>query len=221
MGRLGQLPRVEFRRRADELLERFDLVGAASRPVRTYSGGMRRRLDIAAALVSDPTVLFLDEPTTGLDLQSRNELWNMIRELSRGGTTIVLTTQYLEEADQLADRIAVIDNGRLIANDTPNALKAALGATVIEIGLADASAASHTADIMTSLAKTRVEVQGQSVIVRSNQATATLVSGLHLMEEAALVPISLHVREPSLDDAFLQLTGHGVQPAAAPTGASR
>ena len=122
IGRLAQLPRSAFVPRADELLDRFGLTDAASRPVRGYSGGMRRRLDVAAALVAGPPVVFLDEPTTGLDLQSRNGLWQMIRELVRGGTTVVLSTQYLEEADRLADRIAVIDHGRVIANDTPAAL---------------------------------------------------------------------------------------------------
>jgi len=208
MGRLGQLSRAQFRRRADELLERFDLVGAAARPVRTYSGGMRRRLDIAAALVASPTVLFLDEPTTGLDLQSRNGLWDMIRELVHAGTTIVLTTQYLEEADQLADRIAVIDNGRVIANDTPVALKATLGSTVIEIGLPDEASAVRTGGVLSSLTATQVHVHDASVTLRSNQPTPTLVTALRLMEQAALEPTTLHVREPSLDDAFLQLTGH-------------
>jgi ABC-2 type transport system ATP-binding protein len=133
IGRLSQLPRAAFRRRADELLERFDLTGAAARTVREYSGGMRRRLDVAAALVARPDVLFLDEPTTGLDLSSRNGLWSLIRELVSEGTTVVLTTQYLEEADRLADAIAIVDEGRVIANDTPTALKAALGATVLEM----------------------------------------------------------------------------------------
>jgi len=137
IGRLVHLPRREAARRIDALLDRFQLVAAADRPVRTYSGGMRRRIDLAAALVNRPPVLFLDEPTTGLDPYSRNEVWAMIGELVDDGTTVVLTTQYLEEADRLASRVAVIDEGRVIANDPPAQLKARLGSTVIEIGLAD------------------------------------------------------------------------------------
>src|SRR5438874_26368 len=129
VGLLAQLVRSRILRRAAELLERFDLTSAADRPLRTYSGGMRRRLDIAASLMQRPPVLFLDEPTTGLDITSRNELWEMIRELVNEGTTVLLTTQYLEEADRLAGRIAVVDEGRVIANDTPEALKSQLGST--------------------------------------------------------------------------------------------
>src|SRR5512133_1217767 len=135
VGILGQMQRADVMPRAEELLRRFDLSGAADRPLRTYSGGMRRRLDVAASLMPRPPVLFLDEPTTGLDLPSRGELWDMIRELVSDGTTVLLTTQYLEEADRLANRIAVVDDGRVIANDTPDRLKAQLGSTVVEIGL--------------------------------------------------------------------------------------
>src|SRR5215470_1866790 len=134
IGRLSQMPSRRIAPRADELLERFELVDAADRPVRTYSGGMRRRLDVAASLVHRPPVLFLDEPTTGLDLQSRGELWNMIRELVDAGTTVLLTTQYLEEADRLAHRVAVVDRGAVIAEGTPEELKSRLGATVVELG---------------------------------------------------------------------------------------
>src|ERR671919_497750 len=137
IGKLAQLPRDRILPRAGELLERFELTEAADRPSRTYSGGMRRRLDVAAALMRRPPVLFLDEPTTGLDLHSRNELWEMIRELVAEGTTVLLTTQYLEEADRLANHIAVVDEGRVIANDTPSALKSQLGSTVVEIALPD------------------------------------------------------------------------------------
>src|SRR5918992_2534477 len=136
IGRLTQMETPAIMPRAAELLDRFDLIEAADRPVRTYSGGMRRRLDVAAALVPRPPVLFLDEPTTGLDLHSRNALWDMINELVRDGTTVLLTTQYLEEADRLADRIAVVDLGRVIAEGTPSDLKARLGSTVLEILMA-------------------------------------------------------------------------------------
>src|SRR5690606_25926675 len=150
VGRLTHLPRREVTRRAGELLERFGLVEAADRPAKTYSGGMRRRLDLAAALVHRPPVLFLDEPTTGLDPASRNDLWQVIEELVADGTTLLLTTQYLEEADRLADRIAVIDHGRVIAEGTPAELKARLGGTVVGLKLPDpqtaARAATHLAD---------------------------------------------------------------------------
>src|SRR6266540_3896195 len=142
-GRLAQMPTADARTRADELLERFQLSDAGDRPARTYSGGMRRRLDVAAALVQRPPVVFLDEPTTGLDIFSREGLWEMIRELVAEGTTVLLTTQYLEEADRLADRIAVVDGGRVIANDTPFALKSQLGNTVIEMGMADGARAAQ------------------------------------------------------------------------------
>src|SRR5436190_16425198 len=137
IGRLTQLPRKAIEPRAAEILERFSLADAADRPVRTYSGGMRRRLDVGAALVHRPPVLFLDEPTTGLDPEGRNELWAVIRELVADGTTVLLTTQYLEEADRLAERIVVVDHGRVIADDTPAALKSDLGNTVTELGFGD------------------------------------------------------------------------------------
>ncbi|MDQ4108103.1 MAG: ATP-binding cassette domain-containing protein, partial [Actinomycetota bacterium] len=143
IGRLTQMETPAIMPRAAELLGRFGLIEAADRPVRTYSGGMRRRLDVAAALVPRPPVLFLDEPTTGLDLSSRNELWAMIRELVGDGTTVLLTTQYLEEADRLANRVAVIDHGHVIANDTPSALKAQLGSTVAELGFEDEATAER------------------------------------------------------------------------------
>src|SRR5918912_3109248 len=148
IGRLVHLPRRTIAEHAAELLERFELTDAADRPVRTYSGGMRRRIDLAAALMNRPPVLFLDEPTTGLDPYSRNEVWRMVEELVADGTTVVLTTQYLEEADRLASRVAVVDEGHVIANDTPARLKARLGSTVIEIGLADASTAQRAHDVL-------------------------------------------------------------------------
>src|SRR5436190_23311241 len=148
IGKLTQLPAADIGPRADELLRRFELTDAADRPSRTYSGGMRRRLDVAAALVHRPPVLFLDEPTTGLDLHSRNELWEMIRELVSDGTTVLLTTQYLEEADRLANRIAVVDVGRVIANDTPSHLKAQLGSTVVELGVRGAGRAERAEQLL-------------------------------------------------------------------------
>src|SRR5438128_1410026 len=148
IGRLAQLARPLIAPRADELLERFELSDAADRPLRTYSGGMRRRLDVAAALVQRPPVLFLDEPTTGLDLQSRNELWTTIRELVNSGTCVVLTTQYLEESDRLAHHVAVVDRGVIIAEGTPAELKAQLGSTVIELGLDSEQAAARSQSVV-------------------------------------------------------------------------
>ena len=206
IGRLAQLSRAEFRQRADELLERFDLAEAAKRPVRTYSGGMRRRLDVAAALVAHPPVLFLDEPTTGLDLQSRNELWDMIRELVADGTTVLLTTQYLEEADRLTQRIAVVDRGKVIANDTPAALKSALGSTVIEFGMDDSMAAIRAEHLLAEL-PARIECDGTSIRLTSNDGTRLLIGAMHLLDGHQLPPIAVEVREPSLDDVFLLLTG--------------
>ena len=207
MGRLAQLPRWEFRPRADALLERFGLAQAASRPVRTYSGGMRRRLDVAAALVARPPVLFFDEPTTGLDLISRGELWAVIRELVTDGTTVLLTTQYLEEADRLAGRIAVIDRGRVIADDTPAALKARLGSTVIEFGMADEQAAVRAAELLAQRG-TAPERDGSRVRLTSNDGAAVLIDAMHDLDSDRLRPTGVQVREPSLDDVFLLLTGH-------------
>src|SRR5437763_8432468 len=163
IGRLVHLPRQESARRSDALLERFDLTGAADRPVRTYSGGMRRRIDLAAALVNRPPVLFLDEPTTGLDPHSRNEVWAMIGELVADGTTVVLTTQYLEEADRLASRVAVVDEGRVIENDTPARLKARLGDTGIAIVLADAATANRAYAALTTAGIGSPELEEETV----------------------------------------------------------
>jgi ABC-2 type transport system ATP-binding protein len=219
-GSLAQLPRHEAKSRADELLERFGLRDAADRPVRTYSGGMRRRLDVAAALVQRPPVVFLDEPTTGLDIFSRNELWNMIRELVADGATVLLTTQYLEEADRLADRIAVVDDGRVIANDTPSILKAELGNTVIEMGMGDGARAARAEDLLTSTLDVRPERDGATVRLTSHDGSRMLMDVLRSLDDHDLAPATLAVREPSLDDVFLALTGHHAEgDAAAPAAA--
>jgi ABC-2 type transport system ATP-binding protein len=217
IGRLAQLSRSEFRPNADELLERFDLATAARRPVRTYSGGMRRRLDVAAALVAHPPVLFLDEPTTGLDLQSRNELWAVIRELVADGTTVLLTTQYLEEADRLTQRIAVIDRGQVIANDTPAALKADLGSTVIELGMDDSTASSRAEQLLARELQMRIERDGTSIRLTSHDGTRLLVDALHLLDQQQLSPTVVQVREPSLDDVFMLLTGRHAEDEQART----
>jgi ABC-type multidrug transport system ATPase subunit len=175
---------------------------------------MRRRLDIAAALVASPPVLFLDEPTTGLDPQSRIELWATIGELVADGTTVVLTTQYLEEADQLAERIMVIDHGRVIANDTPAALKSRLGSTVIELALPDEPAASRAEQILAALPAARIDRTGSSVRLTSNDGSGLLIAALHALDGAAVLPTAVRVRESSLDDAFLQLTGRHAEDLA-------
>jgi ABC-2 type transport system ATP-binding protein len=208
IGRLAQLPRSEILPRAAQLLERFELSDAADRPVRTYSGGMRRRLDVAAALVQRPPVLFLDEPTTGLDLHSRNALWAMMRELVANGTTVLLTTQYLEEADRLAHRVAVVDGGRIIANDTPAALKSRLGSTVIELGMSNETVAVRAADFLSRSLRLGPEREGDTIRFTSDDGSHLLIDVLRSLDGQALTPVRLAVREPSLDDVFLALTGH-------------
>src|SRR5919201_258425 len=180
----------------------------AARPARTYSGGMRRRLDVAAALVQRPPVVFLDEPTTGLDVFSRNALWAMIRELVAEGTTVLLTTQYLEEADRLAQRIAVVDGGRVIANDTPAALKGQLGNTVIELGMGDGSRAGRVGELLALILPGRPEQDGPTVRLTSDDGSRVLIDVLRLLDDQDLTPATLAVREPSMDDVFLALTGH-------------
>jgi daunorubicin resistance ABC transporter ATP-binding subunit len=220
-GRLAQLPGGDARVRADELLERFELTDAADRPARTYSGGMRRRLDVAAALVQRPPVVFLDEPTTGLDLFSRNALWEMIRELVADGTTVLLTTQYLEEADRLAHRIAVVDGGRVIANDTPAALKAQLGSTVIELRMGEAARALNAGDLIAERLHTQPERDGATVWLTSDDGSRLLIDVLRLLDDHQLAPATLAVREPSMDDVFLALTGHRAEADASSDGQRR
>jgi ABC-type multidrug transport system ATPase subunit len=206
------MPRPDIDPRAKQLLGRFDLTDAADRPVRTYSGGMRRRLDVAAALVSRPPVLFLDEPTTGLDLQSRGELWDMIRELVADGTTVLLTTQYMEEADRLAKRIAVIDRGKVIANDSPAALKSQMGGTVIELGMGKEAAAARAWEVLSRFQSGHAERDGTTVRYTTPDGAQFLIEALRSLDTERLSPVTLTVREPSLDDVFLSLTGHRAEP---------
>jgi daunorubicin resistance ABC transporter ATP-binding subunit len=213
VGVLSQMQGSEIGPRAAELLDAFSLTDAADRPVRTYSGGMRRRLDIAASLVHRPPILFLDEPTTGLDITSRNALWDMIRDLVDQGTTVLLTTQYLEEADQLASRIAVVDEGKVIANDTPVALKADLGSTVVEMEMSDAQVADRAVQIVTGRFEGRAESEGSLVRIASDQGAHALVEVLRALDVEHLEPVTLVVREPSMDDVFLTLTGHRAESA--------
>jgi daunorubicin resistance ABC transporter ATP-binding subunit len=209
-GRLFKLSREETRRRAGELLERFDLAPAADRPARTYSGGMRRRLDIASSLLTRPRVLFLDEPTTGLDPRSRNEIWAIVRELRREGTTLLLTTQYLEEADQLADRIAVIDHGKVIAEGTGNELKDRVGGQILEVELSSVEQRERAQAVLAG-----VGCGDPQPDERPDRLTLPAPrGGLRLVEEAASGLRQAHIgvsdiglRRPTLDDVFLQLTG--------------
>ncbi|MFE0462350.1 ATP-binding cassette domain-containing protein [Kitasatospora sp. NPDC058965] len=222
IGRLTRVPRTRVRPRAAELLERFDLAQAGDRPVRTYSGGMRRRLDVAAALVPLPRVLFLDEPTTGLDPQSRNALWALIRELVDDGTTVLLTTQYLEEADRLAERVVVVDAGRIIADDTPAALKSQLGNTVIELAMGEPDRARRAAAALRPTLRQEPELDGQVLRLTTRDGSELLLDVLHLLDGQRLVPRAVSVRESSLDDVFLALTGHrtAATPAEAPAPAA-
>ena len=223
VGRLTHQPRRSIVPRAGELLERFDLVDAADRPVKTYSGGMRRRLDLAAALVHRPPVLFLDEPTTGLDPRSRSDLWTVIEELVAEGATVLLTTQYLEEADRLADRIAVVDHGRVIAEGTAAELKARLGTTIIRIEFAHVPGGqpplAEATGLLSSLGPAEPGDDHRSVEVKVNDGGHSLLAAVRLLDGAGLEPEAVSVREPSLDDVFLTLTGHRAEEAgaAAPT----
>ncbi len=208
VGRLNHLPRAYVAGRARDLLEQFDLAGAANRSLKTYSGGMRRRLDLAAALVARPTVLFLDEPTTGLDPQSRNDLWEVIEGLVEEGTTVLLTTQYLEEADRLAGRIAVVDHGRVIAGGTPAELKAEMGATVLEVGLCDHDTARRAGATLAPLGTKSPNFVGNVVELTVDDGPVTAMEALRLLDGAGITPSTFALREPSLDDVFLSLTGH-------------
>ena len=208
VGNLNHLEKAFVAQRARELLAQFDLTDAGDRPLKTYSGGMRRRLDLAAALVARPTVLFLDEPTTGLDPQSRNDLWEVIEQLVEGGTTVLLTTQYLEEADRLASTLAVIDHGRVIAEGTPASMKADLGATILEVGLSSVEDAQRTGALLDALGPHAALVSGTLVEVTVDNGPQAAMIGLRALDGEHITPTTFNLREPSLDDVFLSLTGH-------------
>jgi ABC-2 type transport system ATP-binding protein len=213
IGRLYRLGRTGARTRARELLERFSLTEAADRPVKTYSGGMRRRLDLAGSLVAEPSVLFLDEPTTGLDPRSRVEMWDVIRELVAGGTTLLLTTQYLEEADRLADEIVVIDRGRVIAKGTADELKAQVGGERIEVVVQTAAELEPARALLAALATGEVLVEDhvRRLTAPVSGGGKVLVEALGRLDVAGIEVLDVGLRRPTLDDVFLTLTGHAAE----------
>ena len=218
IGRLYHLGREKARVRARELLERFDLTEAADRPVKTYSGGMRRRLDLAGAIVAEPPVLFLDEPTTGLDPRSRTEMWGVIRDLVGRGTTLLLTTQYLEEADQLADDIVVIDHGKEIAHGTADELKAMIGGERVEVTVTSVDAIAPAEQILARFSGGEVQTNGRSrkLIASMSGGSEEFRHVLRDLEDAGISVYDVGMRRPTLDDVFLTLTGHATEPDEAP-----
>ena len=211
VGRLYHMRRPEARARSRELLEAFDLVEAGDRLVRTYSGGMRRRVDLAAALVGRTPVVFLDEPTTGLDLRSRIGLWEGIETLVDEGVTVLLTTQYLDEADRLADRIAVIDHGRVIAEGTSAELKAQIGGDWLEIRLDDGDRGQDAIGALDVLADGHPFLENGSLRVPLSERRGAIAEAVRRLDEAGIGIDDISVREPTLDDVFLQLTGHAAE----------
>ena len=207
LGRLFRLPKKEAITRAHDLLERFNLTDASKRIVKTYSGGMRRRLDLAASLIANPTILFLDEPTTGLDPRSRLMMWDVIQGLVSEGTTVLLTTQYLEEADQLADKIAVIDKGKVIAQGTADELKTQVGGERIDV-VVDRSKAELAAQALQSMASGKVVIEGEHVQAPVSGGGVKVVEAVRALDIAKIEIKEIQLRRPTLDDVFLSLTGH-------------
>lgn len=208
MGRLYRLSKKDTRRRTDELLKQVDLVEASKRPVKTYSGGMKRRIDMAMSLIAAPPVLFLDEPTTGLDPRSRAAMWDLIRKLSDAGTTILLTTQYMDEADQLADNIIVIDNGKVIAEGTSTELKAKVGSDRLELTI---GAKSDFDDAIKAVKGEKAEIDAEARIisvVASKSGVTKLKQVLQKLEDAKIQVDNVSLHRPTLDDVFMSLTGH-------------
>ena len=207
IGRLHHLGKADARRRADELLERLDLTDAATRLVKTFSGGMRRRLDLAACLVSAPEVLFLDEPTTGLDPRSRNDLWEMLRDLVREGTTVLLTTQYLEEADRLADDIVVLDHGVTVAHGTPDELKSQIGNDRLDVKVLHENDLAPASAALGVFASSRPTIDRDALVVSAplNEGTR-LIDVVRTLDDAGVDAVDMNRRQATLDDVFLTLT---------------
>jgi oleandomycin transport system ATP-binding protein len=219
IGRLLGLSRRDSRARAAELLARFDLSEAASRPVKTYSGGMRRRIDLAASLVGRPKVLFLDEPTTGLDPQARSDVWDMIRGLVTDGVTVLLTTQYLEEADQLADEIAVIDRGKVIATGTPDELKARVGGQVLEVVPADLSRLADVSAVLAGWTSNPPAQDPSARRVTIQLSKASVLPGIvRQLDDSGIELAEFSLHKSSLDEVFLTLTGHHAEADGSETG---
>jgi oleandomycin transport system ATP-binding protein len=214
--RLLGTSRQAARGQAGEMLERFGLADAAGRAVKTYSGGMRRRLDLAASLLGEPEVLFLDEPTTGLDPRGRGQMWDTIREVLAGGATVLLTTQYLEEADELADKIAVIDHGNVVASGTPTELKARAGSQTLQVRPADRSYIQQVADAVALVIGTRPDISADTGLVTAPISDPALLPAVvRLLDDLGIVAAELALRLPSLDEVFLTLTGHRAEDADA------
>lgn len=207
VGTLYHLPKAEVRSRTEKLLEEFSLIEAANRRTKTYSGGMRRRLDVALSLIGEPEILFLDEPTTGLDPQSRNELWEVIEELVKGGTTVLLTTQYLEEADRLADTIVIIDQGKVVAQGTANELKARIGSGVMEIHLADKGKLPLLVQVLQEY-RPQIDHSLGTITFPLQEGTKNLPEVIRKIDVAQLEVSDMELRKPTLDEVFLKLTGN-------------
>ncbi len=207
IGRLYRLGKAESSRRATSLIEQFDLVEASKRPVKTYSGGMKRRLDLAMSLIADPPIIFLDEPTTGLDPRSRQTMWSMIRSLVDNGTTILLTTQYMEEADQLADQIIVIDGGKVIAEGTATELKSKVGSDRLELTISRKSSFEKAKQIVDGDSM-QADAESRTLSIATKRGVATLEEVLSKLKKANIKIEGISFHQPTLDDVFLSLTGH-------------
>ncbi|MES2971006.1 MAG: ATP-binding cassette domain-containing protein [Patescibacteria group bacterium] len=207
IGRLYRLSPEDTRQRTSELLEQFDLVDSAKRPVKQYSGGMKRRIDLAMSLIASPPVIFLDEPTTGLDPRSRLTMWDMIKKMAKSGTTILLTTQYMDEADHLADNIVVIDDGKVIAEGTADTLKAKVGADRLEVTIGKKSSFDKAAEVLKA-EKPQIDRDRRTINIASKGGVSKLKAVLQQLESAKIEVESISLHRPTLDDVFMSLTGH-------------